>query len=527
ETSVNFNQNSQLPAAWPQQGPAAAYNTCSEIIPNCNQNVVVTTIPRHHPYRRCETQQPQPLMVQQPPVPPPQQQQQHQIVYPTTPNYICNNGGDYRSQQQPQIIHPQQQPHPSTASHAVVYQTPPTFQRQWPQQANQQPTPMIPFNNNVGMPQQQQHGHVNNNYYAPHVPLPGSARPSLPCQGNQPWTYAYCYGYGPYSNQEPCQYTQVIDIEDFMNNEKRKERSRDAARCRRSRETEIFTELAQVLPLKKEDVQQLDKASVMRIAISYLKVRDMLKMFPKIQALCGDLDISYNQEDSDKKSDGSEENLNTSAEDGSSSSSPMESTRFIKQTLDGFLLILSNDGDITYVTDNISDYLGISKIDMLGQQIWEYAHQCDHAELKEALNIKRNGVADKIKDEHLLEEGISTDHRDLFVRLKCTLTSRGRSINIKSASYKVIHITGHLVVNTKGDRVLVAMGRPIPHPSNIEVPLGSTTFLTKHSLDMKFVYADEKMFNLLGYKPEDLLETSLFNYHHGIDSDSLMVTFKN
>ncbi|XP_073816585.1 HIF-1 transcription factor component sima [Musca autumnalis] len=342
------------------------------------------------------------------------------------------------------------------------------------------------------------------------------------------------------------------------NNEKRKERSRDAARCRRSRETEIFTELAQVLPLKKEDVQQLDKASIMRIAISYLKVRDMLKMFPKIQALCGDLDIPYDkQEDLEKSEDNDEENNSSKqttpddSENESQQSSSngeqkqehqekeeitnnttgddesIESTRFLKQTLDGFLLILSNDGDITYVTDNISDYLGISKIDMLGQQIWEYAHQCDHAELKEALNIKRNGVADKIKDEHLLEEGISTDHRDLFVRLKCTLTSRGRSINIKSASYKVIHITGHLVVNAKGDRVLVAMGRPIPHPSNIEVPLGSTTFLTKHSLDMKFVYADEKMFNLLGYKPEDLLDTSLFNYHHGIDSDSLMVTFKN
>lgn len=26
---------------------------------------------------------------------------------------------------------------------------------------------------------------------------------------------------------------------------------------------------------------------------------------------------------------------------------------------------------------------------------------------------------------------------DLFLRLKCTLTSRGRSVNIKSASYKV------------------------------------------------------------------------------------------
>lgn len=34
----------------------------------------------------------------------------------------------------------------------------------------------------------------------------------------------------------------------------------------------------------------------------------------------------------------------------------------LKHTLDGFLLILSNDGDITYVTGNIADYLGISKV---------------------------------------------------------------------------------------------------------------------------------------------------------------------
>lgn len=64
----------------------------------------------------------------------------------------------------------------------------------------------------------------------------------------------------------------------FRNNEKRKEKSRDAARCRRSRETEIFSELAQILPLRKEDVNQLDKASVMRIAIAFLKVREMLQL---------------------------------------------------------------------------------------------------------------------------------------------------------------------------------------------------------------------------------------------------------
>lgn len=40
---------------------------------------------------------------------------------------------------------------------------------------------------------------------------------------------------------------------------------------------------------------------------------------------------------------------------------------------------------------------------------------------------------------------------------------------------------------------LIAIGRPIPHPSNIEIPLDSKTFLSKHNLDMKFTYVDEKL----------------------------------
>jgi len=59
-------------------------------------------------------------------------------------------------------------------------------------------------------------------------------------------------------------------------NEKRKERSRDAARCRRSRETDIFAELAAALPIAPEQAVHLDKASVMRLAIAYLKVRSVV-----------------------------------------------------------------------------------------------------------------------------------------------------------------------------------------------------------------------------------------------------------
>lgn len=45
---------------------------------------------------------------------------------------------------------------------------------------------------------------------------------------------------------------------------------------------------------------------------------------------------------------------------------------------------------------------------------------------------------------------------------------------------------------------LVIVGCPIPHPSNIEVPLGRHTFLSKHNLNMKFTYADERwIFNFM------------------------------
>lgn len=62
----------------------------------------------------------------------------------------------------------------------------------------------------------------------------------------------------------------------FRSNEKRKEKSRDAARCRRSRETDIFTELAHALPVPLDQASHLDKASVMRLAIAYLKVRTVI-----------------------------------------------------------------------------------------------------------------------------------------------------------------------------------------------------------------------------------------------------------
>lgn len=54
----------------------------------------------------------------------------------------------------------------------------------------------------------------------------------------------------------------------------RKERSRDAARSRRGKENFEFYELAKLLPLPAAITSQLDKASIIRLSISYLRMRD-------------------------------------------------------------------------------------------------------------------------------------------------------------------------------------------------------------------------------------------------------------
>ncbi|XP_047511271.1 uncharacterized protein LOC125053762 isoform X2 [Pieris napi] len=318
---------------------------------------------------------------------------------------------------------------------------------------------------------------------------------ALPCRQSQEWDYdSMCYNVGG----EPCQFTSVVDLEDFMNNEKRKEKSRVAARCRRTKEMQIFNELTAALPAKKEEVEQLDKASVMRLAISYLRVRDVVSMLP------ADIDAPTLQSPK-----GLEE---------------VQSELSYMKALDGFVLVLSQQGDIVYCSENIAEHLGVSQMEIMGQSVFEFSHPCDHDEIREALRASNVG------------------RRDMLLRLKCTITAKGRNVHLKSASYKVIHLTGHMLTeenpeNNEIDKkdgvklnkngALVAVGRPIPHPSNIEIPLDSKTFLTKHNLDMKFTYTDEGLMNTLGFDAGDLNGRSLYDYHHAADSASLAHQFKS
>ena len=73
-----------------------------------------------------------------------------------------------------------------------------------------------------------------------------------------------------------CSKVRMMSVMYYRNVEKRKEKSRDAARSRRGKEGILFTELTDLLPLPSATKLQLDKATVTRIAISHVKLSSLL-----------------------------------------------------------------------------------------------------------------------------------------------------------------------------------------------------------------------------------------------------------
>ncbi|KAG7478517.1 hypoxia-inducible factor 1-alpha-like [Solea senegalensis] len=279
--------------------------------------------------------------------------------------------------------------------------------------------------------------------------------------------------------------------------EQRKLRSRDAARCRRSQETEVFYELARTLPLPRRVSTHLDKAAIMRVTLSALRMRRLLRS-------------AENKEEEEKEdTEDMEEEEEEEEED--------QMDAFYPQALAGFLMVLTEEGDMIYLTENVNKHIGITQLELLGQSVYDFVHPCDQEELRDMLT-PRPGLNKKSAKEHLTE-------RNFFLRIKSTLTSRGRTVNIKSATWKVLHCSGHMRPFGSSStlplaaRVMTLLCEPIPHPSSVEFPLDTCTFLTRHSMDLRFTHCEGRVTELIGYKPDDLIGRSAYEFHHALDSD--------
>ncbi|XP_028833405.1 hypoxia inducible factor 1 subunit alpha a [Denticeps clupeoides] len=268
-----------------------------------------------------------------------------------------------------------------------------------------------------------------------------------------------------------------------VNSERRKEKSRDAARCRRGRESEVFNELANELPLPHSVAAHLDKAAIIRLALSYLRLRWLLDAGEGRPA-CQHPDV-------------------------------LPASSYLK-ALGGFLVLLSQDGDVIYVSENVSKCVGLLQFDLIGHSIFDFTHPCDHEDIRDVLSHRTGSCR---------TDWATPTYRSLLLRMKCTLTSRGRMVNIKSATWRMLHCTGHMSVCVdKPLPFLMLICQPIPHQTHIDVPLDSQTFISRHTLDMRYTYCDNRVRELLGYDADDLSGHSVYEFCHALDSAHLSKT---
>ncbi|XP_034564234.1 endothelial PAS domain-containing protein 1-like [Notolabrus celidotus] len=287
--------------------------------------------------------------------------------------------------------------------------------------------------------------------------------------------------------------------------EKRRAISRDAARRRRQVESDVFGDLSRLLPLEPSVRAHLDKPSVIRLTLSYIRMHALLKGNPGIKSEggkaveCGPSNSrDERQSECDARLDDEEK---VSEED-------VETNMYLK-TLEGFLMVLSAEGDMIFLSHNVSKYMGLTQTELMGHNIFEFTHPCDHEEIRNNLRLATGEVWLDGK-------------RDFVMRIKSALTHRGRSTNLKSATWKVLHCQGRakVCITASSCRVscLLLTCQPLPLSHTL---LSANTFTSQHSMDMKFTYCDQRVQFLLGYSPEELIGRSIYNLCHTVDTNCL------
>ncbi|KAM7363844.1 bHLH transcription factor single-minded isoform 2-T2 [Cochliomyia hominivorax] len=290
-----------------------------------------------------------------------------------------------------------------------------------------------------------------------------------------------------------------------------KEKSKNAARTRREKENAEFFELAKLLPLPSAITSQLDKASIIRLTTSYLKMR---QVFPE------GLGEAWGSSPAMQRG-----------------SSIKELGSHLLQTLDGFIFVVAPDGKIMYISETASVHLGLSQVELTGNSIYEYIHNYDQDEMNAILSLHPHMYQNPTNPASVgspngaTNYGVAGDRgchtieieKQFFLRMKCVLAKRNAGLT--TSGYKVIHCSGYLkarIYPDYGDGQggyiqnlgLVAVGHSLPTSAITEIKLHQNMFMFRAHMDLKLIFLDARVSQLTGYEPQELIEKTLYQYIH-------------
>ncbi|KAK1799369.1 hypothetical protein P4O66_006711, partial [Electrophorus voltai] len=273
------------------------------------------------------------------------------------------------------------------------------------------------------------------------------------------------------------------DYQDCVDQQGRVKNAREAhsqiEKRRRDKMNSFIDELASLVPTCNAMSRKLDKLTVLRMAVQHMKT------------LRGAA------------------NPYTEANYKPAFLSDDELKHLILRAADGFLFVVGCDrGKILFVSESVYKILNYSQNDLIGQSLFDYLHPKDIAKVKEQLSSSDTAPRERLID-------AKTDRKSF-----CTIHSTGY---LKSWPPTKMGLDEDGEPDNEGCNLscLVAIGRLHPHivaqPLNGDIRVKPTEYVSRHAIDGKFVFVDQRATAILGYLPQELLGTSFYEYFHQDD----------
>ncbi|XP_070976807.1 basic helix-loop-helix ARNT-like protein 1 isoform X3 [Oncorhynchus clarkii lewisi] len=303
---------------------------------------------------------------------------------------------------------------------------------------------------------------------------------------------------------------------------------------RRDKMNTLIDELSAMIPSCNPMARKLDKLTVLRMAVQHLKAL-------KAGASSSFTDVNYKRKPSFLPQDDLKHLVLTAA--------------------DGFLFVVSCDrGKILFTSESVLKFLNYSRLELIGQSLFDYVHPKDISKVKEQLSASGLYPRERLIDAKRLQvqdlpvgavQLCTGARRSFFCRMKHSRTvmkTEDKTIQPSSSKkkesqrYCTVHCTGYMrswpstQLDAESDdnefshlSCLVAVCRVHPNDAcqpSLEVKVKPTQFVTRFAIDGKFTFVDQQATTVLGYLPQELLGTSCYEYFHQDDLRPLAETHR-
>ncbi|XP_061302018.1 circadian clock protein PASD1 isoform X2 [Pezoporus flaviventris] len=212
-----------------------------------------------------------------------------------------------------------------------------------------------------------------------------------------------------------------------------------------------------------------------------------------------------------------------------------EFTQLMLEALDGFLIALTTDGIIIYVSDSVSSLLGHLPSDLVDQNILNFLPEREQSEVYKLLSphvLMTDPVAADFLNEkqiefccHLARGSLDPNEPLMYEYVKFVVDFKYFThVPTPSCNGFESAIARAFRSATEEQICLVATVRLVTPQflkelCNVEEPCEE--FTSRHSLEWKFLFLDHRAPPIIGYLPFEVLGTSGYDYYHADDLELL------